>query len=172
MSQRTELSPWQTFLSFVVVFFALSYYVTGNWLWGYETRWTNTHYIQFRLFDSPQIFREEELSKYDGSDPALPIYLAINGSVFDVSARPDVYGPLGAYRFFSGRDAARAFATGCFASDLTHDLRGLSEEEHEMIRGWIRFFSNNVKYWEVGTVEHEPLTGDPPKPCRGNLYPN
>jgi hypothetical protein len=29
----------------------------------------------------------------------------------------------------AGVDAARSFATGCFATHRTHDLRGLSEDE-------------------------------------------
>ena len=37
------------------------------------------------------------------------------------------YGPGGSYHFFAGRDAARAFVTGCFESDLTPDLRGVEE---------------------------------------------
>lgn len=35
-----------------------------------------------------------------------------------------MYGPGGSYSFFAGRDATRAFITGCFQEDLTPDLRG------------------------------------------------
>ena len=31
------------------------------------------------------------------------------------------------YSFFSGRDATRAFVTGCFDTDLNGDLRGVEE---------------------------------------------
>jgi hypothetical protein len=44
-----------------------------------------------------------------------------------VSAGAKTYGPGGSYSFFAGRDAARAFVTGCFAEDLTSDLRGVEE---------------------------------------------
>lgn len=38
-----------------------------------------------------------------------------------------MYGPGGSYNFFTGRDATRAFVTGCFQEDLTHDLSGVEE---------------------------------------------
>jgi predicted heme/steroid binding protein len=66
-----------------------------------------------------------ELTKYDGPDPTKPIYLALNGTIYDVSASPQTYGPGGSYHFFAGRDAARAFLTGCFAEDAIPDLRGV-----------------------------------------------
>ena len=68
-----------------------------------------------------------ELSLYNGTDPSLPIYLAVNGSIFDVSANPMIYGPGGSYNFFAGRDAMRAFVTGCFNEDLTTDMVGVEE---------------------------------------------
>lgn len=67
------------------------------------------------------------MSLYNGTDPSLPIYLAVNGSIFDVSANPAIYGPGGSYNFFAGRDATRAFVTGCFKDDLTPDLIGVEE---------------------------------------------
>lgn len=70
---------------------------------------------------------DAQLSSYDGRDPSLPIYLALNGSIYDVSANREMYGPGGGYSFFAGRDAARAFVTGCFREDLTPDLRGAEE---------------------------------------------
>ena len=51
----------------------------------------------------------------------------MNGSIFDVTANPRIYGPGGMYGFFAGKDAARAFVTGCFQDDLTSDLSGVEE---------------------------------------------
>ncbi|KAL9596092.1 MAG: hypothetical protein Q9219_006040 [cf. Caloplaca sp. 3 TL-2023] len=117
----------------------LSYFITSNSLfWGYRPAWTRPARIrawlaQLLMFLSPTPQRgpitltPTELSLYNGTDPALPIYLALNNSIYDVSASPHIYGPGGAYAFFSGRDATRAFVTGCFDTDLTGDLRGVEE---------------------------------------------
>lgn len=72
----------------------------------------------------PLYLTPAELARYDGADPALPIYLAINGTIYDVSAGARHYGPGGSYHSFAGADATRAFVTGCFADDVTPDLRG------------------------------------------------
>jgi hypothetical protein len=57
-----------------------------------------------------------------------------SGDVYDVSANRRVYGPGGGYGFFSGKDAARAFVTGCFKDDLTHDVRGLDPNQLKVLR--------------------------------------
>ena len=87
----------------------------------------------------------------------------------------------------AGRDAARAFATGCFQTHQTHDIRGLSERELQVrtiwqlgnlpcathttrsqsLEHWKKFFAESPKYKKVGNVLHEPI--DPrspvPEPC-------
>jgi predicted heme/steroid binding protein len=79
-----------------------------------------------------RLLTETELARYDGSDPTSPIYVALDGSVFDVTSGRATYGPGGAYHHFAGRDAARAFITGCFKTHLTHDLRGLDARQLEV----------------------------------------
>ncbi len=58
----------------------------------------------------PQIFlTREELARFDGSDKSLPVYVAIRGTIFDVTPRRDMYGVKGqGYNCLAGRDAARA----------------------------------------------------------------
>lgn len=68
-----------------------------------------------------------ELSAFDGTDPTKPIYLAINGTIYDVSSNPRTYGPGGSYHYFAGCDASRSYVTGCFAEDRTPDMRGVEE---------------------------------------------
>lgn len=139
-------------LTLVVASCGLSYYMTGeSVLWGYRpwfTRWpVLVRYIVSQhgpapprpftiavLLDDvndakkgPIYLTPDQLALYNGTDPSLPIYVAVNGTIFDVSANPLVYGPGGSYNFFAGRDATRAFVTGCFQEDLTHDLTGVEE---------------------------------------------
>ena len=75
--------------------------------------------------NGPLRLTDAELSAYDGTDPSKPVYLALNGTIYDVTAGRHFYGPDGSYSFFAGRDATRAFITGCFDEDLTPDLRGV-----------------------------------------------
>ena len=77
----------------------------------------------------PIVLTPAELALYNGTDPTLPIYVAVNGTVYDVSAgRDSYYGPGGSYSFFAGRDGARAFVTGCFSPEhVVPDLAGAEE---------------------------------------------
>lgn len=135
-----------------------------------------------------------QLSEYDGSVAGLPIYLAINGSIFDVSAGRHSYGPGGGYNVFAGRDATRAFVTGCFLEDRTDDMRGAElmyvpvEDEEETIsnaekkiraekerrearkkmrkeiKKWEDFYGTSTKYFKVGNVVGEKKKHDGPIP--------
>ncbi|EJU06483.1 cytochrome b5, partial [Dacryopinax primogenitus] len=129
-------------------------FVTGSVWWGYDGKW-----VHWRTYwpERMSVFSEMELAKYDGSDPELPIYLGLDGLVFDVSASRRIYGPGGSYSHFAGTDAARAFSTGCFALHRTHDLRGLTAQELAAVEHWKQFFLKSEKYFQVGTVLHEPI---------------
>ncbi|KXS20548.1 cytochrome b5 [Gonapodya prolifera JEL478] len=123
----------------------------------------------------PRAFTEAELAQFDGSDPEKPVYLAFLGKVYDVSANKEAYGTGQGYNMFAGRDAARAFVTGCFNEEdghLTHDLRGLTEDEKSGLKEWGEFYEKEGKpggkYPYVGTVIHDPIPSDKPIPksCR------
>jgi predicted heme/steroid binding protein len=106
----------------------LSYYLTSgdSLLWGHKAWYTNLGAVG-QYLRGPVHLTPEQLLRYDGSDETKPIYLAINGTIFDVSAGRHTYGPGGSYSVFAGRDATRAFVTGCFLEDRTADLRGAEE---------------------------------------------
>lgn len=93
--------------------------------------------------NGPKYLTLEELSAYDGSDPEKPIYLSINGTIYDVSAGARMYGPGGSYNVFAGVDGSRGFVTGCFKEDRTQDLRGaelmyLPLEDPEVDKHWTK----------------------------------
>lgn len=71
------------------------------------------------------ILTPSQLSLYNGTDPSLPLLLSVNHTIFDVSSNPRTYGPGGSYSHFVGRDATRAFVSGCFQEDLDDDISGL-----------------------------------------------
>jgi predicted heme/steroid binding protein len=125
-------SPWVdvlrvlTFL--ILASCGLSYAVTSgkSLVWGgfQPPDYLKPSWWKLQL-QGPLYLTPEELSAYDGQDPEKPIYLAINGTIYDVSNGRHIYGPGGSYNVFAGVDASRAYVTGCFADDRTPDMRGV-----------------------------------------------
>lgn len=94
---------------------------------------------------------QEELLQYTGEDESKPILLGFRGNVYDVTKGARHYGPVrsawasscgrltlrvqkGAYHFFAGRDATRAFVTGCFKPEcLVADIDDLTPEQVRII---------------------------------------
>ncbi|KAI8881053.1 cytochrome b5 [Backusella circina FSU 941] len=149
----------------ILLFFLASYLITESWTWGYRGKWTN---INTYMPKKERVFTDQELAKYDGSDASLPLYLAIDGDVYDVSEGRGWYGKGGSYHHFAGKDAARAYVTGCFEDHLTHDMRGLSYDQIKGIDHWKKFYENHHKYYKIGTVIHDPIPEDAPipEPCK------
>ncbi|SPO03302.1 related to DNA damage response protein [Cephalotrichum gorgonifer] len=127
-------TPWVDILRVISFLFvascALSYLVSSgeSFFWGMKNKpnymrldWWKSH------FQPPLELTLEELAAYDGTDTSKPIYLAINGTIYDVSAGARIYGPGGSYHWFAGCDASRAYVTGCFSEDRTADMRGVEE---------------------------------------------
>ncbi|KAI7722465.1 hypothetical protein D0864_16675 [Hortaea werneckii] len=105
----------------------LSYFITSDPLfWSQPRPWfLRPGPLSTYLFHSPLHLTDAELSLYNGTDPRKPVLLALNGTIYDVSAGKRVYGPGGSYHVFAGKDAARGFVTGCFVEDGVPDLRGV-----------------------------------------------
>ncbi|KAJ8290562.1 hypothetical protein GJAV_G00014520 [Gymnothorax javanicus] len=69
-----------------------------------------------------RLFTDEELSKYNGHQKGLPIYMAVKGVVFDVTSGKEFYGKDAPYNALVGRDSTRAVAKMSLnPEDLTHD---------------------------------------------------
>mmetsp|Transcript_2647 Transcript_2647/g.3827 ORF Transcript_2647/g.3827 Transcript_2647/m.3827 type:complete len:200 (-) Transcript_2647:74-673(-) len=102
-------------------------------------------------------FTEEELRKFDGSTSDTPIYLALNGDVFDVSKGRSYYGPGGSYGLFAGRICDRALAISKLEeSELTDNLENIKKDEVEMWAYWVQFFGE--KYPKVGKLDKDGMT--------------
>ncbi|GAA5981689.1 hypothetical protein JCM10908_004567 [Rhodotorula pacifica] len=149
---------------------ALSRALTQSWTWGYDGKWVNPRtYRELVRPTAPVILSEAQLALHDGTRPdRYPLYLAFDGDVYDISdGGMRNYGPGGAYHQFAGKDAARAFVTGCFKTHLTHDLRGLTQDQLAIVSNWKNFYRNHAKYRHIGKVVHPPI--DPsspiPPPC-------
>ncbi|KAF7330783.1 Sterol metabolism-related protein [Mycena venus] len=140
------------FILYVTIFLALAgKFVTGKLYLGTDQR----------------LFSEKVLAEYNG-ETGRPTYLAIDGDVYDVSSGK-AYQPGGSYHFMAGKDAARAFGTGCFQTHWTHDLRGLSDKEWEGVQHWKKFFADHKDYKQVGKVSHPPI--DPKSPIPEHCDP-
>jgi len=142
---------------------ALGWFITGSVFWEYNGKWVR---LSTYLPDPSRhkLFSEMELAEFDGSTPGKPIYLAIDGDIYDVTEGAHAYGVGGKYHIFAGVDAARAFATQCTNGHRTHDLRGLSQKELKALERWKQFFENKPNYPRVGRVLHLPIEGGAPIP--------
>jgi predicted heme/steroid binding protein len=55
-----------------------------------------------------KVFTKDELIKYNGDNPNLPVYLALDGNVYDVSvSRKDYYDPGKSYHDIAGKDSSQ-----------------------------------------------------------------
>ncbi|KAK2466399.1 hypothetical protein APHAL10511_002041 [Amanita phalloides] len=139
---------------YLAIFIALAgKFITGSFTWEYQSKW-----LQVKTYwpTGQRLFSERLLSEYDGKTPGKPIYIAIDGDVYDVTGGK-AYQPGGPYHFFAGVDAARAFGTGCFKEHLTYDIRGMSKREMESVEHWKQFYAEHPKYFKVGKVLHKPI---------------
>jgi len=93
----------------------------------------------------------EELALHDGSDPTKPIWVAIKGTVFDVSPKRETYQPGSGYSVFAGKDASKALGMSSLKpEDCVADYSTLGEKELKVLEDWYAFFSK--RYNIVGKV--------------------
>lgn len=93
----------------------------------------------------------QQLKGFDGSDPSKPVYVAIRGTVYDVTSGKGFYGPGGPYAVFAGREASRALAKmSKNEEDVCGNLDGLSDKEMGVLEDWEKKFQ--AKYSVVGRL--------------------
>ncbi|GBG25851.1 Membrane-associated progesterone receptor component 1 [Hondaea fermentalgiana] len=102
----------------------------------------------------------EELAQFDGSDPEAPLYLGIMGRIYDVTSGREYYGVGRSYHHFVGRDATRAFCTGCTAKYcLVSTLAGLDPLLKVEARRWLELYELHDEYTFIGTLVADPVEG-------------
>ncbi|KAK3951902.1 hypothetical protein QBC32DRAFT_342865 [Pseudoneurospora amorphoporcata] len=135
IQDQDESNPWLLDMLRVISFLllascGLSYLISNGetFFWGMSHP---PNYLQLGWWKTqlrgPIYLTPAELAAFDGTDESKPIYLAINHTIYDVSANRRTYGPGGSYHVFAGVDASRAYVTGCFAEDRTPDMRGVEQ---------------------------------------------
>ena len=114
--------------------------------------------LTVQLFPPPtgvpnKTFTLQELRAFNGQRNA-PIYVGVNGFVFDMSSGRKFYGPSGSYGFMAGHDATVAlakFSMNPALLDQPWTLNKMEENELHTLANYIRNFSK--KYPIVGTLE-------------------
>eukprot|EP01126_Amoeba_proteus_P064259 TRINITY_DN896_c0_g1_i6.p1 TRINITY_DN896_c0_g1~~TRINITY_DN896_c0_g1_i6.p1 ORF type:complete len:112 (+),score=16.85 TRINITY_DN896_c0_g1_i6:100-435(+) len=95
-----------------------------------------------------QVFDLERLQSFNGLN-GKPIYLCVLGKVYNMSSKPQFYGPEAPYGTFAGHDASRCLAkmtTSC--EELDKSIEDLNPNELETLRQWRDKF--NTTYPVVG----------------------
>eukprot|EP00854_Cymbomonas_tetramitiformis_P021336 gene21336-25642_t len=107
--------------------------------------------------DDVTTFTLEELATFNGEN-GTPLYLAIQGRVYDVTLGASFYGPGRSYHGFVGKDATRGFATGCIEPDcLTSSLVGTTEYQKQEALRWLELYEHHDKYRFVGMIRSSPV---------------
>lgn len=110
-------------------------------------------------------FTIEQLREFDGKN-GKPIYIGLDGEVFDVSGAPEYYGVGAAYHCFAGRNSTRAMAKFSFEeTELSNnDISDLSPFEKSTLEDWVQKFKYFKCYPVVGRysfpADMGQLTGD------------
>jgi len=101
------------------------------------------------------------LCKGDGDSP---IWIAVDGKVFDVSSSRAFYGPGGPYHALAGRDATWALAKDELdvakieESNKKNESFVFSGTELAKVENWLMRFEN--KYQQVGVLSQPSVFGD------------
>lgn len=100
--------------------------------------------------EPPRNFTTKQLRQFDGTidektDKPKPVYLSVDGFVFDVTKGRDFYGPGGPYEIFAGRECGAALATMSFDETLLDDLtacENLGPGDKAELENWLEKFQH------------------------------
>lgn len=95
----TFLDIFRIFGGLLIFSSVLSYWFTSTASWNLlEGKYTNVDFYKFEF--SRLVFPShygtmslKQLSLYNGTDSSLPIYISVNGTIFDVTKSKHIYGP-------------------------------------------------------------------------------
>jgi len=109
--------------------------------------------------DPPRNFTLEQLRKFNGvvdeKGNETPLYLSVQGTVFDVSDAKDFYGPGGPYECFAGRECGVALAKMSFDDTYLDDFDGIEKLNHGErmeLENWIDKFTHYRRYPILGKL--------------------
>lgn len=119
--------------------------------------------------DPPRNFTATQLRKFDGTEDEnsgepKPVYLSLNGTVFDVSNGRDFYGPGGAYEMFAGRECGVALAKMSFEEEHLDNVAGcadLNPGEKCTLDDWMEKFQHFKGYPILGKLVPDDLLPSP-----------
>jgi membrane-associated progesterone receptor component len=97
----------------------------------------------------------QQLKEFNGEDTSKPLYVGINGKVYDVSEEREMYSKPSSYHVFTGTDATRLFAKNSVnIQDVTPlgSTEGLTEKELKALKSWEDFFEG--KYKRVAKIKN------------------
>ncbi|KAM0746860.1 cytochrome b5 [Meredithblackwellia eburnea MCA 4105] len=96
-------------------------------------------------------FTTAELAQFDGSKEGKPIYVAIKGLIFDVTAKKEMYGPGAGYNVFAGKDGSRGLGKSSLKpEDAVADYSTLDQAEMTVLDDWVKYFTK--RYNIIGKV--------------------
>ena len=109
--------------------------------------------------EPPRNFTMKQLQYFDGkkddSGEDKPVYLSLDGTVFDVSDGRNFYGPDGPYELFAGHECGVAMAKLSFDTKYLDDLKGcktLRPGEKMELEGWVEKFTYYRNYPVLGKL--------------------
>lgn len=105
----------------------------------------------------------EELEEFDGFEGA-PLYLSVKQRVYDVSGGAMFYGEGKEYHNLVGKDASRAFGTGCRVGVdrtghecMAESVEGLNKRELREVERWLELYETHDKYTFIGHLVEDPV---------------